>query len=257
MKEILITNDDGFEARGLIELANRLKKVANVTIVAPSSEKSACAQSLTLTRPLRLIKISDNFFKLDDATPADCVYLALDLLYQKRPDLIVSGINHGGNVCEDITCSGTCGAAMQGALQGIPSLAISQLYMGESLEIFGFDLACEIAENIVTKILQNGFPLSEKRLLNLNIPPVSKTDYNGLVIANVGQKFYTTDLLTQTDPRGFEHHWLGKMNLNFDMKINETTDIGLLCKGYATLTPLKLDLTAYEDMQKVKKWIEN
>ena len=139
MKEILITNDDGFEARGLLELASALRGVANVTIVAPSSEKSACSHSLTLTRPLRFIKLDDGFFKLDDATPADCVYLALRALYNRKPDLVISGINHGANVAEDVTYSGTCGGAMEGVLQGIPALAVSQFYVADSLQRYGFD----------------------------------------------------------------------------------------------------------------------
>lgn len=122
MKEILITNDDGFEARGLLELASALRSVANVTIVAPSSEKSACSHSLTLTRPLRFVKLDDGFFKLDDATPADCVYLALRALYNRKPDLVISGINHGANVAEDVTYSGTCGGAMEGFCKAFPRL---------------------------------------------------------------------------------------------------------------------------------------
>ena len=156
MKEILITNDDGFEAAGILALRDALSQIANVVVVAPSSEKSACSHSITLTRPLRFIQLDDGFFKLDDATPSDCVYLALETMYKnKKPDLIISGINHGANVGEDITYSGTCGGAMEGTLQGVCSIAVSQLYKNDSLDKFGFSLACEITLELIKNIFEN------------------------------------------------------------------------------------------------------
>lgn len=256
MKNILLTNDDGFEAKGLLELAKKLGKIANVVIAAPSTEKSGSSQSLTLTRPLRFIKIDENFYKLDDATPADCVYLGLHALFKTKPDLIVSGINHGANIAEDITCSGTCGAAMQGALQGIPSLAVSQFFTGESLENSGFDLACDIAYKVVCKIFENGFPLLNKQFLNLNIPSVCKKDFKGLKIAPAGRKFYDTNAQNGINPRGKKYYWLGKMDIKFDISENQNTDIGLLSEGFATLTPIKPDMTAYEQINGLEKWLK-
>ncbi len=128
MKEILITNDDGYESEGLLALIDALKDFGHITVVAPSTEKSACGHSLTLTRPLSFVSVGDDFYKLDDGTPSDCVYLALNSLFEfKKPDLLVSGINKGSNMGEDITYSGTAAAAMEGVLQGIPSIAISQV----------------------------------------------------------------------------------------------------------------------------------
>lgn len=256
MKEILITNDDGFEARGILELKRALGAIANVTVVAPSSEKSACAHSLTLTRPLRFIKLDDGFFKLDDATPSDCVYLALYALYNKKPDLIISGINHGSNVAEDITYSGTCGGAMEGVLQGIPSLSVSQFYTNDSIDKFGFDLACEITLDLVRKIFEKGYPLDDKKFLNLNIPAVSKSDYLGLRVAEVGTKSYDTNASSNKNPRGVEYHWLGQGNMDFDMKKNEFSDIGLLWQGYATLSPITLNLTALDQLTRLNSWIK-
>lgn len=256
MKEILITNDDGFEAKGIRELANALKGIANVTVVAPSVEKSACAHSLTLTKPLRFIQLEDNFFKLDNATPSDCVYLALHALYNKKPDLVISGINHGANVCEDITYSGTCGGAMESVLQGIPSLAVSQFYRNDSLENLGFDLACEITLNLVKKIFENGFPLKERRFLNLNIPGVKKSDFKGLITAKAGHKIYLNEAVRNRNPRGVEYFWLGLANMSFDSNINQNSDIALLNDGYATLTPILLDMTAYDELESLSKWIQ-
>ena len=212
MKEILITNDDGFEARGLLELASALRSVANVTIVAPSSEKSACSHSLTLTRPLRFVKLDDGFFKLDDATPADCVYLALRALYNRKPDLVISGINHGANVAEDVTYSGTCGGAMEGP---------------------------------------------PKQFLNLNVPAVSKQDFKGLTVAPCGEKLYDTDAQLNRNPRGMEYYWLGKSTLSFDASKNENSDISVLFEGRATLSPIKLNLTAHEQMSALERWMKN
>ena len=189
MKEILITNDDGFEAAGLLALKEALNELdgVNVTIVAPSSEKSACAHSLTLTRPLRFIKLDDGFFKLDDATPSDCVYLALHALYNKKPDLVISGINHGANLGEDITYSGTCGAAMEGVLQGIRSIAFSQFYENNSLNELGFELAKEIVKFVA-----------------------------------------------------------------LEYEKGEPSDISKVNEGFATITPIKLNMTSYESLESLK-----
>ncbi|PSM52222.1 broad specificity 5'(3')-nucleotidase and polyphosphatase [Campylobacter blaseri] len=256
MKEILITNDDGFEALGINELVKTLRDIAHITVVAPSTEKSACAHSLTLTKPLRFISIDDDFYKLDNATPADCIFLALHTLFpNKKPDLIISGINHGANVAEDITYSGTCGAAMEAVLHGIPSLAVSQFYIGNSLEENGFDLACKITIDIVKKIFKDGYPLPPKKFLNLNIPAVSKNDYKGLKAVGAGEKFYTTDAQLNKNPRGLEYYWLGKMNINYDENKNKNTDIKALIDGYASLTPITLNLTDFNELESVEKWL--
>ncbi|MSN95651.1 5'/3'-nucleotidase SurE [Campylobacter sp. FMV-PI01] len=257
MKEILITNDDGFEAKGLLELAYALKDIAKVTIVAPSSEKSACAHSLTLTKPLKFVKVDDNFYKLVDGTPSDCIYLGLHTLFcDKKPDLIISGINHGANLAQDITYSGTCGGAMEGVLQGINSISVSQFYDGDSLEKFGFDLACEITHNLVRKIFENGYPLSKNRFLNLNIPAVCRQDFKGIKVVEAGCKDYDTQAQFCKNPRDVEYFWLGKMQINFDINQNKNTDLEAIYNGYASLTPLNLNLTDYSSMQGVLKWIE-
>ena len=128
MKQILITNDDGYESDGLLALIEAVKDLGQVTIVAPATEKSACGHSLTLTRPLRFVSVGDDFYKLDDGTPSDCVYLALHSIFEEnKPDLVLSGINRGANMGEDITYSGTASGAMEAALHGIPSIALSQV----------------------------------------------------------------------------------------------------------------------------------
>ncbi|WP_086298777.1 5'/3'-nucleotidase SurE [Campylobacter devanensis] len=256
MKEILITNDDGFEAAGILALRDALSQIANVVVVAPSSEKSACSHSITLTRPLRFIQLDDGFFKLDDATPSDCVYLALETMYKnKKPDLIISGINHGANVGEDITYSGTCGGAMEGTLQGVYSIAVSQLYKNDSLDKFGFSLACEVTLDLVKNIFENGYPLSGREFLNLNIPAVPKSEYKGLKIVPTGQQSYNTNAQIHRNPRGLEYYWLGTPGIRYAANLGYECDISALDENYASLTPIKLDMTAHKSIETIKNWI--
>ncbi|MGP1485190.1 MAG: 5'/3'-nucleotidase SurE [Campylobacter sp.] len=254
MYEILITNDDGFEAAGLRALSNTIKQIPNthVTIVAPSSEKSACGHSLTLTKPLRFISINDDFYKLDDATPSDCVYLSLHALYEKTPDLVISGINHGANVGEDITYSGTCAAAMEAVLQGVKSVAFSQFYKNDSLENLGFNLASEVVKFIVTKILNNEISLPNRQFLNVNIPAVNLQNFKGYKIVPVGNRSYATHAMLNTNPRGVEYYWLG-LPSNLAYEQNKECDISVLNEGFASITPIKLDMSAYESLENLKK----
>lgn len=260
MKQILLTNDDGYESLGLSALKDALKGLAHITIVAPSTEKSACAHSLTLTRPLRFIKVDDDFFKLDDGTPSDCVYLALNALFdgQKRPDLVISGINKGSNMGEDITYSGTVAGAMEGVLQGIPSISISQIYKngGKSIDELGYDLAKEVVRDIVERIFKNDFPLPEKQLLNINIPAVKKEDFKGIKVAKAGKRFYANDAKLNRNPRGLEYYWLGNASLEWDRNQGEC-DLSVTKSGFASITPIKLDLTAYEQMKSLEIWLKN
>jgi len=168
MKRILITNDDGHESLGLHRLAEALKPLGEVTVVAPSQEKSACGHSLTLTRPLHFISIDDNFYKLDDGTPTDCVFLALHKIFDEehRPDIVISGINRGANMGEDITYSGTASAAMEAVLQGIPAIAISQVCRDSCQDIDALERQINFDVEFVTNLT-----LSE-----VTQPIVKKTD---------------------------------------------------------------------------------
>ena len=256
MKEILITNDDGFESEGLKKLVKMLKKEfkAKITVVAPATEKSACSHSITLTKPLRFVRVSKRFYKLDDGTPADCVYLALAALYKNRlPDLVISGINMGANVGEDITYSGTCAGAMEAVLQGIPALALTQFYKTNEKEL-NFKNALNITKELVEKIFNQGFPLDKKEFLNVNFPS-PKSKFKGVKICKAGKRVYNFKAHANTNPRGVEYFWLASANLDFEDEKN--SDIALLKQGYATITPIMLDLTAYKKMQNLKKWLKD
>lgn len=256
MKNILITNDDGFESPALNALADALKPLAKITVVAPASEKSACGHGLTLTKPLRFIKVKDDFYKLDDGTPSDCVYLALNALFDKKPDLVISGINIGSNMGEDVTYSGTVAGAMEGAIQGVNSIAISQLVDDKNLAFsYDFSLACEISAQIVKKILEDSFPLNKRKLLNINIPNVKKSQYKGIKITNLGYRIYGNDAHIHRNPRGEEFYWLGLHPLNWNERENKQknsnieSDFKAVFEGYTSITPILLDLTSYEDLK--------
>ena len=255
-KEILITNDDGFDAKGLKALIEAVKDLAHVTVVAPASEKSACGHSLTLTRPLRFVQVDDDFYKLDDGTPTDCVYLALNSLYpDKKPDLLISGINRGSNMGEDITYSGTVAGAMEGILHDIPSIAISQVITDWNLDIEdSYALAIKVIKDLVQKILEGEFPLPHRELLNVNIPAnVKEIDYQ---VTYAGYRLYGNDAHVHRNPRGEEHWWLGLHPLSFKPRaVKGMSDFEAIEKGKVSLTPIMLDLSAYKSMQKLENFL--
>jgi len=259
MKKILITNDDGYSSKGLLALINGLKDIAELTIVAPSSEKSACGHSLTLTKPLKFIELEKNFYKLEDGTPSDCIYLALNSLFKgdEKPDLIISGINKGANMGEDITYSGTAAGAMEGVLQGIPSIAISQVCKNrcQNIDEYGYLLASKSIKEIVLKIFNSEFPLPERKFLNINIPPIQIKDCKGYKITEAGYRLYGNDVHIHKNPRGEEFHWLGLHPLKWIAKENKECDFEAIDNNYISITPIQLNMSSYDDMQKLKEWI--
>ncbi|NOX15303.1 MAG: 5'/3'-nucleotidase SurE [Epsilonproteobacteria bacterium] len=259
MKRILITNDDGFESEGLKALSEALKPLGHITIVAPSSEKSACGHSLTLTRPLRFITIDDDFFKLDDGTPSDCIYLSMNALFKQDslPDLVVSGINKGSNMGEDITYSGTASAAMEAVLQGVPAIAISQVYdkSPSSLTKQSYGLAKKVIYDIVKKIFEGNFPLGERKFLNINVPFTQ--EFKGYQITKAGYRVYGNDAHLHRNPRGEEYYWLGTHALRHKENPTKDCDLSAIADGFVSITPIKLDMSSYEDMEKLSKWVKN
>ena len=259
MKKILITNDDGYESAGLLALVEALKPFAHVTVVAPSTEKSACGHSLTLTRPLSFIELSKDFYKLDDGTPSDCVFLSLNKLFTKdnRPDIVISGINIGSNMGEDITYSGTASAAMEAVLQGIPAIAISQVYAehGKSIDEFGYELAQESIVSLVKKIFEGNFPLPERKFLNINIPPIAKNECKGFKATRAGNRLYVHNAEVHYNPRGKEYYWIGLPALGWLDTKGHTTDFEAVNDGYISITPVKLDMTSYDEIDSLGEWL--
>jgi 5'-nucleotidase len=259
MKHILVTNDDGFDSKGLLALVEALKPLGRVTVVAPTTEKSACGHSLTLTRPLSFVEIKENFYKLDDGTPTDCIFLSLTKLFDhdNKPDIVISGINVGANMGEDITYSGTASAAMEAVLQGIPAIAISQVYnnSGETIETHGYDLAKESIATLVQKIFEGNFPLPERKFLNINIPPIAPTDCKGFKVTRAGNKKYGFHAEVHHNPRGKEYYWIGLPRLEWMETKGHTTDFEAVSDGYVSITPIMLDMTAHEEIKALSEWI--
>ena len=257
-KQILLTNDDGYESAGLHALVEALTPLGDVTVVAPSTEKSACGHSLTLTRPLHFIEISKHFYKLDDGTPTDCIFLALNKLFSRqKPDIIVSGINIGSNMGEDITYSGTASAAMEAALQGIPGIAISQVYAerGKSIDEYGYTLAQEAISTLVSKIFTGAFPLQQRRFLNVNVPPVPSEHSRGFRITRAGNRHYGHNAQVHHNPRGKEYYWIGLPELSWLDTEGHMTDFEAVSADYISLTPVTLDMTSHEDIQRLEQWL--
>ncbi len=254
---ILVTNDDGYEAKGLLSLVEALRQLEDVrvVVVAPANEKSACGHSLTLVRPLRFVSVDDDFYKLDDGTPSDCVYLSLSSIFgDSKPDLLVSGINRGSNMGEDITYSGTAAGAMEGVLHDIPSIAISQV-MDFTNPDGDFSLASKTIKEIVLKIKNGTFPLPHREFLNINIPP--EVQEAKMKVTYAGYRFYANDSHVHRNPRGEEHYWLGLHPLAFRPREGQEglSDYEAIESGFISVTPVHLDMSAYKSMSKLQEWL--
>ncbi|MBR2495247.1 5'/3'-nucleotidase SurE [Helicobacter sp.] len=255
MKEILITNDDGFDAAGILALKEALSPLGRVCVVAPAREKSACGHGLTITKPLSLISVGKDAYKLDDGTPADCIYLACNTLYKeynRKPDLIVSGINIGCNMGEDVTYSGTVAGAMEGAILGVPSIAISQLLKKECDRECDFSLAKKVAFDLAQKLLTHN-PLPKRKLLNVNIPIA--TESKGYKITELGVRLYGNDVVKARNPRDEEYYWLGTHQLEWEERSERASDFNAVMSGYVSITPITLDMTSYDDIHALTQWI--
>lgn len=244
--KILVTNDDGIYSEGILVLARALREVGDVLVVAPDREKSAIAHSLTLHRPLRVEKIKSDFYAVD-GTPADSVYLGVNVVSSRRPGLIVSGINKGGNLGDDITYSGTVSAAFEGTLLGIPSFAISLV----SRSGFKFHTAARFAVRVAKRILKKGLP--KDMFLNINVPNLDEDRIKSYRITKQGRWVQNgSGVIEEVDPRGKKYYWIGTGQLIFDKRGD--TDFEAVSESHISITPLHLDLTHYPSIQQLKKW---
>ncbi len=243
---ILVTNDDGIYSKGILVLAKALQEIGEVFIVAPDREKSAIAHSLTLHRPLRVERIKKNVYAVD-GTPADCVYLGVNAILPARPQLVVSGINKGGNLGDDVTYSGTVSAAFEGTLLGIPSFAISLV----SRSHFKFHTAARFALRVARHILKKGLP--KDTLLNINVPNLDEREIKSYKITQQGRWTHNgSAVVEKMDPRGKKYYWIGEGPLTFDQRGD--TDFEAVSNSYISITPLHLDLTNYSSIHTLKKW---
>jgi 5'-nucleotidase len=241
MPRILVTNDDGIYSEGIRKLAEVCKRLADVIIVAPDREQSAASHALTLNRPLRMLKVEENEWVVD-GTPTDCVNLAvLKLMKDDRPDLIVSGINFGPNLGDDVTYSGTISAAFEGALLNIPSIAFSAL-VGEH---FSFDRCAEFACELVRVALKEH--RDPQIVLNVNFPV---GEFAGVKIARLGKRIYSEGVIERLDPRGRKYYWIGGEPPVWHP--GEGTDFEAIQSGHIAITPLHLDLTHHDSIPRLR-----
>lgn len=244
--KILVTNDDGIHSKGIIVLAKALNEIGEVFVVAPDRERSAVAHSLTLHRPLRVEKWKKGFYAVD-GTPADCVHLGVNVILPQKPQLIVSGINRGGNLGDDITYSGTVSAAFEGTLHGIPSFAVSSVSTGR----FKFHTAARFAVRVARHILIKGLP--KDTLLNINVPNLEEEEIKSYQITQQGRWVHDGNgVVEKKDPRGNTYYWIDGGNLMFDRGGN--TDFEAVSNSKISITPLHLDLTNYASIGELKKW---
>lgn len=243
---ILITNDDGVHAPGIIALAAALRPLGRVVVVAPDREKSAASHSLTLHHPLRIDELEEDRFSVD-GTPTDCVHLAIHVILEgRKPDLLVSGINRGGNLGQDITYSGTVWAALEGNIMGIHSMAVSLVDDRYS----DYRPAALFAARMAERIRDHGLP--EDTVLNLNIPDDPEQDLERYVITHQGYHRFEESVVKNSDPRGRSYYWIGGQKLPYRGGID--TDVGAVSAGYISVTPLHADMTKYEAIENLRKW---
>jgi len=243
---ILVTNDDGIHSEGILVLAKVLREIGEVVVVAPDREESGVAHSLTLHRPLRVERIKKNFYAVD-GTPADCVHLGVNAILPERPKLVVSGINKGGNLGDDVTYSGTVCAAFEGTLFGIPSFAISMV----SRSHFKFNTAARFAARVAQYIIKNGLP--KDTLLNINVPNLEEERIKSYKITQQGRWAHNgNSIVEKTDPRGKKYYWIKSDQLVFNKRKN--TDFEAVSNSYISITPLHLDLTNYTSIRQLRKW---
>jgi 5'-nucleotidase len=242
---ILVCNDDGIGARGLQSLAESLRPVGEVVVVAPDRERSAAGHSLTLSHPLRASQPAEGWYSVD-GTPTDCVTLAVMGLLPRRPNLVAAGINHGSNLGDDVTYSGTVSAAIEATLQGIPAFAISVAGSG-ALEFRG---AAPFAARLAQEVLRRG--LAPDTLLNVNVPNLPPSGLRGVAVTRQGRRVYSETVIRKTDPRGKDYYWIGGSEPVWE-RVGDT-DYDAVMDGWISVTPLHLDLTNYRVMEDLRGW---
>jgi 5'-nucleotidase len=243
MARILVTNDDGYFSEGILQLAAALEAVGKVYVVAPASEQSAASHALTLSRPLRVRQLNERRYTVD-GTPTDCVVLAvLAILKDCRPDIVVSGINHGANLGDDVTYSGTVAGALEAAVCGLPGIAVSMTNRDER----DFSHAAKLAARLTSKVLTEGLP--EGIILNVNVPP---GEIRGVRWTQQGNKGAQANIVEGLDPRGKTYYWIGPQT--YSAQVEAASDYAAVRAGLVSLTPLRAELTAYRALEQLRNW---
>lgn len=247
-KVVFLTNDDGYQSKGLLAIRQELLKSGyDVITVTPDRNMSGTSHSLTFTRPLKIVQLEENFYYVQDGTPADCVHLGINVILNgKKPDLLVSGINTGPNIGNDVFYSGTVGAAREGTLFEIPSIAFS---VGSSKNPNYTDIA-EVAIKIVNTVAIKGLPKGV--FLNVNIPTIQKNQIKGFLLTKQGRSAYKEEIVKYFSPSKEEYYWIGGEEALLE-ECQPGTDYTAIKEGFISITPIKLDLTDYSAMELLDK----
>ena len=246
---ILVSNDDGVHARGIKALSAALREIGDVTVVAPDRERSGASHSLTMDVPLRAHEFRDGIFAVE-GTPTDCILLALKMLMPEPPDLVVSGINRGANMGDDVTYSGTIAAAMEATLLGVPAIAVSLCRCDEGSRDYDYSTAAGIARDLALAVLERGLP--DWTLLNVNVPNIPRGEIKGLQVVRQGKQVYEEAVVEKQDPRGRTYYWIGGELSTWESEPD--TDFAVVSQGFVSVTPVKLDLTDYAAMDELSEW---
>ncbi len=245
---VLVSNDDGVDAPGIHVLARHLATVGEVIVVAPDRDRSGASNSLTLDQPIRVSRLDDGRYRVA-GTPTDCVHLALSGLLDREPDIVVSGINNAANLGDDVIYSGTVSAAMEGRFLGLPAIAVSLVtrdHVGEH-----FESAALAVMLLMRKLLVD--PLPADTILNVNVPDLPWEQIRGLSVARLGRRHRSAPCIAEHDPRGRPIYWIGPAGAAEDD--GPGTDFHAVREGYVSITPIHVDLTRYQALEKVSGWV--
>jgi len=244
---ILVSNDDGVYAPGLITLAEELATFAEIQVVAPDRNRSGASNSLTLHNPIRIKELDNDYISVE-GTPTDCVHLALTGMMDMQPDMVIAGINSGANLGDDVLYSGTVAAATEGRFLGLPSIAISLV----GTEFKHYQTAAKVAKQIIQNI--NALSLPGQVILNVNVPDISFEELQGIEITRLGTRHCAEPTIKQTDPRGKTIYWVGPPGIEEDA--GPGSDFYAVKTKKVSITPLKIDLTHYESLKRLSHWLQ-
>lgn len=247
--KILISNDDGYRAEGLRALTDALSPLADVTVVAPDRNRSGASNSLTLDMPLRVFPFDVNRYFVANGTPTDCVHLAISGLFEHDHDMVVSGINEGANLGDDVLYSGTVAAAIEGRFLGLPAIAVSLVVQPNSGQHFA--TAARIAAELVMRVQRS--PLHQATILNVNVPDLPYEELKGYRATRLGFRHRSEPIVRSEDPRGRPVYWVGAAGIGQDA--GEGTDFDAVANGYVSVTPLQIDLTRHTMLEDIGAWL--
>ena len=247
MMHFLISNDDGITARGIQTLSEWMKELGDVTIVAPDQNRSGASNSLTLNSPVRIREIEDRTFRVS-GTPTDCVHIALTGLMEEDPDMVISGINAGANLGDDVIYSGTVAAAMEGRFLGLPAIAVSLVFEGRPHH---YETAAQAVTIVVERLRKD--PLPADTILNINVPNVPWEEVEGFEVTRLGHRHRAEPTVRMLDPRGEPMYWIGPAGAEQDA--GPGTDFDAVRRNYVSITPIHVDLTRYQALEQVAGWV--